>query len=313
MSLYVDVNAPIYISITSIGVVFNLISFGVFSRKKFQKNNVRNMFRVSLVAETFTLLLNINIFQISTYFCKIYVSLSYILPAYTAWILVFISLERYFSIVFYKRKIAEYFSNKIYQMMSLIFLLVICIFFYCPIWINYELKYASLVNNSYYIYSDVFTDQIITTCYIDPNIYIVSSFINAFFSTIIPFFILITLSVMLIYSMWILRKRIATATSRNAKALARRSRRDFHFACSILFLDILFFLLYFPNGIYLILESNFPYFRDISFYYLKITLAYLYQSSAATSIFVYFFFNKIFRSELFIILKNIENYFIGPL
>ena len=59
MSLYADPNAPIYISITAIGTVGNLISFGVFSRKRFKKNNVRNMLRVSLFAETLFLLLNI--------------------------------------------------------------------------------------------------------------------------------------------------------------------------------------------------------------------------------------------------------------
>ena len=238
MSLYADPNAPIYISITAIGTVGNLISFGVFSRKRFKKNNVRNMLRVSLFAETLFLLLNINLFQPSTFYCKIYVSLSYILPAYAAWILVFISLERYVSIIYSKQKIANYFSNKTNQMMSLFFLFLICIFFYCPIWLNYKLEYATLVNQSYYIYSDIFTDQTVTLCNIDKNIQRISSYLNAFFSTIIPFFVLITLSIMLIFTVWILRKRIAEASSTNNKTLVNRSRRDFHFVCSILFLDI---------------------------------------------------------------------------
>ena len=204
--------------------------------------------------------------------------------------------------------------------MSLFFLFLICIFFYCPIWLNYKLEYATLVNQSYYIYSDIFTDQTVTLCNIDKNIQRISSYLNAFFSTIIPFFVLITLSIMLIFTVWILRKRIAEASSTNNKTLVNRSRRDFHFVCSILFLDIFFLLLYFPYGLFLIFESYFPsYFQNDFFYiyyYLQTALGYLYQTSSATSIFVYLFFNKSFRSELLRILlgiyKAIENHFSTP-
>ena len=312
MSLYVNPNAPVYESIVGIGGIGNLVSFLIFSRQKFNKYNVRNMFRVSLVFQTFNLLLNINIFELSTVYCKVYISLLFILPAYTAWILVFISLERYFSVVFSTKKVAKLFSNRIFQMLSLFVLLLVCIFYYSPDWIYYELEYATLVNYSYYVYTDIFANQTVSTCHIDQNLFIITSYMNAFFASIIPFFILITSSILITYSMWVIRKRM-NSNSMNSAVARRRSQRDFQFACTILSLDVIFLLFYFPNALYLIITNYFPSNAySYSLVILQEVLGYFYQFSSGYNIFVFLLFNKLFRSEFLELLKVIGKNFLLP-
>jgi len=91
-----DYNLNVLGAISVLGIAGNLISLGIFTRKKFDKFNARDMFIVCLVVETLCLLLTLfavvtNI-RLTSLYCKIYYSLGFILPAYSSWILVFISL-----------------------------------------------------------------------------------------------------------------------------------------------------------------------------------------------------------------------------
>lgn len=78
------------IEIISIGVLGNLVSIGIFLRKKFVKRNIKNMLIIScLITDSIALILviliiNSNWVKPSTVFCKIYQSLKMMIPAYSS-------------------------------------------------------------------------------------------------------------------------------------------------------------------------------------------------------------------------------------
>jgi len=78
--------------------------------------------------------------------------LSYLLPAYSAWILVFVSFERLVMILFSTKKIAKLFKNIKFLIACLLGILLIGIFYYTPTWLNSTIVYYEYVNESYVSY-----------------------------------------------------------------------------------------------------------------------------------------------------------------
>ena len=107
----IGLNLIVYQSIIGIGLIGNFISLEIFSRKNSSNYNDKNMIRVSLIIESLNLLMNLLgylqalcYFETKTVLCKIFQSSCFILPAYSACILVFISVERFTSIVVHTSK-----------------------------------------------------------------------------------------------------------------------------------------------------------------------------------------------------------------
>ena len=154
-----DDQTKIYIAILATGSAFNLISIGVFLSMKIRKNsfklNTNNMLVVKLLSDTLILVMAlVSILRtgiVYTAYCRISVTLSYMLPAYSAWINVFISLERLISVIFPMKPIGKLFRNSAFQLISLLVILVICFLYYCLIWLNDEIIYFEIVNGTYVI------------------------------------------------------------------------------------------------------------------------------------------------------------------
>ena len=127
-----NITNPIaYGTIVGVGVAGNLISVAIFSRARFAKYNVKNMIRVSLAVDSLCILLSVlsqlqllGYFDESTFVCKILQSVLNILPAYSAWILVFISAERFMSIVFPLSPKGKLFAKNSFQM-AFLFLTIV--------------------------------------------------------------------------------------------------------------------------------------------------------------------------------------------
>ena len=136
----------------------NLISIGVFSRMKqlngLSRMNVNNMMIVKLATDTLNLLLGITGLipgQINgnlLLYCQICTLLSYLLPAYSAWILVLVSIERLVTVFFSTNRIANVFKNLYFQLGSLFVMLVIGILYYLPTLYS-TVGYLSFENNTY--------------------------------------------------------------------------------------------------------------------------------------------------------------------
>jgi len=216
-----DYNLNVLGAISVLGIAGNLISLGIFTRKKFDKFNARDMFIVCLVVETLCLLLTlfavVTNFRLTSFYYKIYYSLGYILPAYSSWILVFISLERFISTAYSTSKLAKLIGNKRLQMVSLFFVLIFCICYYCIDWLDYKLVYAVLVNDISYVYYDSYVNGSISGCYLDNNLYNILEYMNTFYQTLIPFVLMVIQSALIIYSMRVARQRISQSNSAIAK------------------------------------------------------------------------------------------------
>ena len=267
------------------------------------------MFIVCLVVETLCLLLTLfavvtNI-RLTSLYCKIYYSLGFILPAYSSWILVFISLERFISTAYSTSKLAKLIGNKRLQMVSLFFVLIFCICYYCIDWLDYKLVYAVLVNDSSYVYYDSYVNGSISGCYLDNNLYNILEYMNTFYETLIPFVLMVIQSALIIYSMRVARQRISQSNSAIAK---KRIQRDFEFARTILLLDLRFILFHLPhnlatNYITLFLLTN----PSVFLQYLQNYLYYFYKIGYAINFLVYLIFNKNFRAEFIALVKQSGN------
>ena len=116
--------------------------------------NVNNMMIVKLATDTLNLLLGITGLipgQINgnlLLYCQICTLLSYLLPAYSAWILVLVSIERLVTVFFSTNRIANVFKNLYFQLGSLFVMLVIGILYYLPTLYS-TVGYLSFENNTY--------------------------------------------------------------------------------------------------------------------------------------------------------------------
>ena len=123
---------------------------------------------------------------------------------------------------------------------------------------------------------------------------------NMPYAVFLPFCCLLVCSALIIYSMSILRKRIARS-SNNSQSNRRREKRDMDYAKTILFMDIAFLFFFFPYTFLLIIGNYFEYNSDAA-----IVLFYIYYIGYGSDFFIYLIANKAFRAEIFSIFKKSE-------
>lgn len=295
----VVVEAPII----GLGMAGNMVSFGVFSRKKFAKFNAQNMFRVSLLVDT--IYLTVQIIELlpnrddllSNVFCSVYFTLLAVLPPYSSWILVFISAERFISIVYPTSRAANLFGKKWFEMTSLFLIFVVCFFYYCIAWLKNN-KVYSVESNGSYVFYDTYVNDSFPVCYIEMSYYKILSYMNIGFDVLVPFILMVIQSVLIIYSMQVARLRILHSSSAHAR---KRIQRDFQFAQTILLLDFTFFLFKFPLGFYQMYLTIANRSADVSSQAALNILFYMYNVFPAVNFLVFLIFNRNFRQELFII------------
>jgi hypothetical protein len=297
------------IGIISIGVLGNLVSIGIFMKKKFSKMNAKNTFIISLLTESIALLLvvpliNSNWVEPSTFFCKIYQSLTMMIPAYSSWILVYSSLERYILIVHSLKKIARIFEKKWFQFISLLGTFIVTFFYYHGQWLYFKVIYAAFINETF-VYYDSMTSESQPYCYIDNAIFEIQSLMDAIFTCVTPFIALITCSFLIIYALK--QARLRLRSSQNATTARRREQKDFEFAKTILSLDVLFLFFHFPYPIFIIIQTYITFINREIGMTIQYAFIYLYYIGYANNFIIYFTFNKDFRAE-FLNLINFKNY-----
>jgi hypothetical protein len=236
-------------TLCGIGLVCNLISFGIFSRKKLDKYYSRNLFRLNLLNDSLNLVFLLiqqnylaNIPN-SIYCCKFFFSIILILPAYSAWILVYISIERFIRFLNNER-IKQILDKKYLNSIILIGIMLTCFFYYTPVWYYTEVIYISTNNNNpKYDYYYTYHNGTVGQCYLNENIVNIITFMNMAFSCLIPFVCLLTCSIQLILSIRLLRLRI----NQNHSSVINLAtlNKDKEFAVTILTLDCIFLLIIF--------------------------------------------------------------------
>ena len=286
----------IYALICLIGFLSNLLTFFVYSCKKFFKSIFWTYFRILCFFDIITLLNRVDYFftvfelinlkELSNVTCKLANFISYFCPSTSAWILVIISLDRFacvclpFKFMFRKKtQFQLYVSLFIIIYNSIIF---VPLYFLSEIYHDPDLNQT--INNGCSINNGIIFDWL----------YIVNS-------TLIPF------SIMLLSTFFTLR-RLFKSRKNNNTALAADSikKKDIKFAFTSIGLNISFFVLNFPFSLYTIMESliQIDYYVD---YFIYIFLSILYYSHYGTLFYVSFIVNKSFRNELVGCLNKINS------
>jgi hypothetical protein len=287
------------------GLIGNLISFIIFSRKKFNNFNSKNLFKLNLLNDSLNLafiLIQQNYLAYipnSIYCCKFFYSMVIILPAYSAWILVYISIERFIRFLNDER-IKQILDKKTFNSTILIGILLTCFFYYTPVWYYTEVIYISTNNNNpQYDYYYTYHNGTIGQCYLNENIVNIITFMNMAFSCLIPFVCLLTCSIQLILSIRLLRLRIINS-NQSCEINLETLKKDKEFAITILTLDCIFLLFCFPYNFLVFFEyfyqSNDLLTSNILFY-LYYVLLYLYYLGFGSNLFIYLSVNKMFRDE----------------
>ena len=294
----------IYPFLSLIGVVSNILSFIIFSRKKFQNTIFSTYFRCLVTFDTLTISLLINKFfelNFNIYFrdfsnelCKFRYYFIYSVFPISGWTLVLISIDRFMNISFPNKFL--FIKRVKFQFSMCFFVLGFNLAYYFPN-LFYYIKVNVVLNNS--------TNQTIMT-YKCTNPGIPIEWMDMIESTLLPFICMLLFTSLTIILLFRSRKK---STLNNSNKLIRR--KDLRFALTSITLNFVFFLLNLPYGI---LSLTNMYNQDLSknkdLYQLISSLFYLLTfSNSATVFFINLAVNSMFRNEFMRLIqkKSISN------
>lgn len=269
-----------------IGTISNILVILVYSQPKFQKLPTKNVWRLLSTVDIFCLLqiikyflsntFSYNLYMISPFTCKLIAFLTHS-GAISSWLVVYISSERFTSLVFPK-------LNKLLRRRQITIFALIFLFYV----IFYSQRF--IYNGFTYQVSNSSMNASITKCTTlqeFQSIHIIFKWIDSFISTIIPFILMFLSSVFLIQTVFSSRKRLATNKSMLNK---RKLVKDIRFSVTLIALNFVFVSFKLPAIVYL--STGEPR-NDVWFSFLDD----LYYSCYAVNFFVYFLANSIFRAQ----------------
>jgi len=274
---FLEVIYPASLIVSSL--VANILVILVYSRRKFKKLPTRNILRlIALIDITSGLQLikhllrnayDYNIYLASRALCKLLNYISYT-NSIVAWLLVYISCERFLSIMHPKL------NNSLRKFQNIIVTLI-CV-------LNLSIYSQDL------IYIDILIEENETYCHIldlYQKPYEVFSWYDLCNAVVIPFLLMSTLSVILIFSIFHVRSHMRVSFL----ASKRRRRRDVRFSMTLILLNAVFITFNLPITIYL--ASNLFEYSDLWFN----VFDDLYYTSFAVNFFIYLIVNSVFRKE----------------
>ena len=291
-------NSSVALLILIFGLLGNILGLVVFTRKNLSKFPTKNIYCSLAIFDTIYLVYRIigevttdngiSIYLISNMWCKIFRYFRYSLGPISAWLLVYISIDKFISIQFPNFKLIKIikFQN------SVIFLIVLFnLVYYSPFFV-----YSSLIllnsNNTNILDSNGSLEY---NCYFaDLNQKKVLYMMDLVNSTLLPFGLMIIFSILLIYTIFKSRLRILRLDSAVDR---KRLRKDIKFAFTSILLNVAFVILNLPVCIANLLT-------DVSEFSYK-ALLYLFFFSFCINFYVLFTFNSIFRKEFSMLFKII--------
>jgi len=202
--------------------------------------------------------------------CKLYQFFAYGMDALSPWCLIYISFERFITTKYYAKRFL--YKKKKLQIIFLILLIAFNILYHINIIFSFDI---SNYDNS-------------TICFFnnDENQTIIANMDLANFF-LIPLFLMLLFSILLIAT--ILKSR-STMNSNNAARENRHRRKDIKLSISLLFLNLLFFLLNLP----IVTDQFLPFDSD------KYTIVnYIYYSSYGVNFYILLGTNSLFRRQFY--------------
>ena len=278
--------------LAAFGLITNILVMMVYSRSRFKKLPTRNFWRLLSFIDILNVIQIIkhflkNAFRIqpklmSQLMCKLVGYLSHF-NSISAWLLVFISLERFFSILY--PRFSKVLQLKSSQIIACLIIFIFNLLFYSQRFVYdnlFELFNNSVQNNQTNNQQIVCS---ITSTY--SGAFLVFKWIDLVISVLVPFILMFFCSIFLIRSIYLSRKRVLVTS--HSLPEKKRLQRDIRFSITTVLLNVIFIAFNLPINIYLIQGS-----RDL--FYFSIVDS-LYYSSYVVNFFVYFTVNSIFREE----------------
>ena len=199
-----------------LGILGNFIGLIVFLRKRSKNFPPRRIFIALSVVDSsflaysvisnFLIFGNISFKKSYDTACKINNYIGYFLSPISSWLLVFISLHRFVSIAFRNQKLI---NKPLFQIGVIIAILVFNLMLYAPI-----LFFSALVSNTRY--ND-------TIClYHEPNRFLLMTIIDLVNAVLLPFILMLILSLLLIRTIINSKLRIIRMTNNNEKKQAEK-------------------------------------------------------------------------------------------
>lgn len=299
-------NWVIPILILIFGVIGNILVIIVFSTKKVKKITSSLAYRSLALADSFFLIMRVTIKLISNFTidvrilsvipCKV---ISYINPAVgpvSAWLIVYISIERFITIKYFNFTLIK---KQYFKILTILGIFSYNLILYIPFAIFHGIKIKGNGTNA----------QIL--CIFD-SIYIGQTLllIDLLNLSVLPFISMSFLTLLLIYTVLHSRK---IAFNRNSAVIAANKgkfKKDVRFAITSIFLNVAFIILNLPFCILNALRSNNPGLSNITLsnYYLNSSIDYVYLMSYGVNFYLLLLSNFIFRNELInLIIKNYSN------
>ena len=279
---------PIILCLGLIGNIFTLI---IFSRKNLSK--MSKLLRILTVSDSFGLLnilqhylknnLFINIRTISDLSCKVFEYLVYIFLPISAWLLVYVCIERFFMIKYPLRY--KHLKRKSVQLSLVLLIIIINLVFYTVIFFGIQV----FKTVSYDKFNNSVTHLI---CYPISlplmNLFVTVDLLN---STILPGCLMIVNTGLLIFALYKSRSKFFHQNPN--KQEKKRKKKDIQFALSCISLNIIFLVMNVPNRLNTMITydtSSDTFHLLDNFYYLHFGLSFL----------IHFISNRNFRQEVFI-------------
>ncbi len=285
-----------------IGFLGNLIGFFTFSMKSLSSFSNRNIFRcIALIHELYLIcLITLDLADYLNYkiieSCKTYWYLNFLFTAISVWLFVFLTFEKFTSIQY---PTIHFIKKKWFQITIICLIIIVHVFYLSPY--NTFLQFKNENSEKNFITdktnSDYFKKNVNCTLYDQTEEFsnIIKEVVNLAF---IPYLTIVSLSILLIRSIFQLKSKISKMTEPTDKQLKTRFINSKTFAISSIILN--FFLILFTLPIYLCdikdFYKNNPLFYDL-------TLSFFY-SSFCFVFYLLFIINSIFREQAFNLIKN---------
>lgn len=271
------------------GSIGNCLVYKLYSSVSFKKFSLSIYFRTISIIDSLNMLnifilyirhqFGIDLSQSIRLFCTFQTYLTYIPGAISAWLMVFVSVDRFFKIG-YPRRLQVIFNKNI----QLAIIVTTIVF-------NY-VYYSFITWNSMIVMNNATNESI---CFENVN-YSLLNWMDFYNSTVIPFLLMILLSLAIIYHVLKSRLKIMAKNSEGQRIRGR----DRKFATGLISLNFMFLMLNLPIVIFNLFTIDVDSDTLNVLSYFTILLYYL---NSAIGFYVQLIMNSLFRTEFLVLLR----------
>ena len=289
-------------AIILLGTIGNILSFIVFSRKKFKNTIFETYFRLLTITDTVTMLYPTGVFlkqkfpafigpDLDIFGCIVFNYFTYTFPAISAWLLTLITFDRMVSIVF-PTYLKSFRKNIKYHYFFCCLATLSSMAAYSPVLIYFQFNTYTNFDNQ--------TNQTITynQCNYQPEADVLP-WIDLFFANVVPALIMLILNI----------ATIGTLFKSRCRSSIGLTKRDIRFAFTCFALNFFFFFLLIISEIYYL---SFPFattvYIDESEFWRKVTTS-IYSVNFSIIFYVNLIINSMFQEEILNMFNEIKSFF----